>query len=157
MVAMPLSRCRMLRITRSQESRTRALWRITAMAWPLCRRTPSKISPWLMTSLNAGIVANHGNGLAFVQAHTIKDFAVANDFRVADGVLIQALIDLKNPGNRAHAGENTVLFGQNCGCGALLTVNAGARGNVAGGFVFQQTVFEKITNSAAVPVHVLCF
>src|SRR5215472_15168100 len=49
-VAMPPRRCRTLRITRSQQSSTRALWRITAIACPLCRRTPSKTSPWLMTS-----------------------------------------------------------------------------------------------------------
>src|ERR1035438_8990906 len=49
-VAMPLMCCNRLRITRSQLSSTRALWRITASTCPEWTRTPSNISGWLMTS-----------------------------------------------------------------------------------------------------------
>ncbi len=37
-------------MTRSQESRAAALWRITANVWPFLTLTPSKISGWLTTS-----------------------------------------------------------------------------------------------------------
>ncbi len=47
---MPLRCCIRLRITRSQLSSTRALWRMTASTWPSRTRTPSKISGLLITS-----------------------------------------------------------------------------------------------------------
>src|ERR1035437_10028498 len=47
---MPLMRCMIFKITRSQDKSTRALWTITAIDCPLRKRTPSKISVWLVTS-----------------------------------------------------------------------------------------------------------
>jgi hypothetical protein len=107
----------------------------------------------LAAEQRARVVAHHGDGLAFVQAHAVKDLAVADHFRMADGILVKLLVNLQDAGHGADAGKNAILLGQNGGDGALPGIDAGARGGVAGGLIFQQRVFQKSADSSTVPVH----
>ncbi len=90
-----------------------------------------------------------------MQTHPVKNLAVADDLRVADGVLVELLVDFQNAGNRAHARQHAILLGQNGGSSALLWINTRARGCVAGGPVLQQPVLQDGTDPSSVPIHVL--
>src|SRR5579859_1660676 len=104
---------------------------------------------------DARVVANHGDRLASAHTDAIENFSVADHFRMADGIPVQTFVNFQDAGDYADSGQNAVLLGQNGGGGALMRINAGARGGVAGSFVLQQRVFENGGNSAALPVHIL--
>src|SRR5215813_6344452 len=54
------------------------------------------------------VVPDHGDGLPFVQANAIKDFAVADNFRMPDNLHVQPFVSLEDPGNGAQPGQNAV-------------------------------------------------
>src|SRR5205807_10449831 len=105
---------------------------------------------------DARVVADHGNSLASAHANTVENFAVAGYIRMADDIAVQAFVDSQDPANDADACKNTVLLGDDRGRGALLGVDAGARGGIAGGFVLQQRMFQNCGNPAALPIHIVC-
>src|SRR5262249_1373111 len=107
----------------------------------------------LATKQHAGVMADHGDGLSPVKANAVKDLSVADDLGMTDHVRIQVLVDLQDTAYGAGSGEKAVLLGENGGCGALLRIDAGARGGVTGGLVLQQRVFENTGDSSAVPIH----
>ena len=92
---MPLRCCSRLRMTRSQLSRTRALWRMTASTWPAWTRTPSKISGWLTTSKRV----------------------------CASGLRIEAGVDLKEARDGAEAGDDQLFAGDDGACGAQVGID----------------------------------
>jgi hypothetical protein len=85
---------------------------------------------------------HHGNGLPFMQPDAVKDFTMADDFRMADHVAVKVLIYFQDARSCAHARQNAILLRQDGRCGALLRVNAGARRGVTGCPVFKQRVFQ---------------
>ncbi len=82
---MPLMRCMMLRITRSQDK------------------------------YNARIVDDDGDGLPFAHAHAVEDLGVAGDFGVRGDGAVEHGEDIEDARDAAQSGEHAVLLGENGG------------------------------------------
>ena len=102
---------------------------------------------------HARVVADDGDGLAFVQTHAIENLGMGGDFVVRGDGAIEGGVNIEDAGNAADAGKNAILFGENGGGGALVGIDAGVAGGVAGGAVFEQRVLDDRSDASAVKVH----
>src|SRR5262249_45856423 len=107
----------------------------------------------LAAEQHARVVADDGNGLPLLQADPVKNFSMADDFGMADHVRIELLVHFQNAADRAHAGKNAVLLGQDRRRGSLLRIDARPRSCVTGGLVLQQRVLQNGGNSSTMPIH----
>src|SRR5580700_184646 len=98
-------------------------------------------------------MADHGDGLAFVEADAIENLRMGGHFVMSRDRAIEIGVDVENAGNAANAGEHTILLCQHHGCGALVGIDAGVTGGVAGGTVFDQRVLDNCGYASAMPVH----
>ncbi len=102
---------------------------------------------------HARVVADDGDGLTFVQTHTIENFGMRGDFVMRSDGAIEGGVNVEDAGDAADAGENAILFGENGGGGALVGIDAGVAGGVAGGAVLEQRVLNDRSDASAVEVH----
>ncbi len=102
---------------------------------------------------HASVVLDYSDRLPLVQAHAVKYFVVGSHFVVRSDGAVEGGVNVKDAADAADAGENAVLFGEDGGGSALIGVDAGVAGGVAGGAVFEQGVLDDGGDAAAVKVH----
>src|ERR1019366_4208315 len=61
--------------------------------------------------------------------------------------------DVEDARDAAQSGKHAVLLGENGARGALVGINAGVGGGIAGGAIFLQCVFQEGGDPAACPIH----
>ena len=102
---------------------------------------------------DACVVADHGHGLAGVDANAVENFGMAGHFVVRNDSTVEHGEDVENRGDDTESCENAVLFGDDCSGCSLVRIDAGVTGGVARGAIFQQRVLQDGGNASAVPVH----
>jgi hypothetical protein len=114
---------------------------------------------WRTTEEHAGVVANDRKHLASVHAYAIEDFRMTDDFKTIVGLraVIKPGKNLKQPRNRAQAGDDHLLPRDNRGGGAQAGVDCNVGRCVAGGLVFYQCLLQQCINAAALPIHASSF
>src|SRR4051812_2628047 len=103
---------------------------------------------------DASVMANGRDHLSLVQPNAVEYFGMTDNLRMSLHGLVESGENLEDASNGRDAGEDALLLGANECQSELARIDAGARGGIVGGPVFQQGVFEDGGDSTAIPVHV---
>src|SRR5271170_2225965 len=98
-------------------------------------------------------MANHGNCLALLHAHSVEHLRVADDFVTAAVTFIQPSINIEEARDRTKAGDDAILLGDHRGRGAQKGIDGDGCRHVAGGLVFEQSLLQDGLNPLGFPLH----
>ena len=102
---------------------------------------------------DAGVVADDRQRVALFDADAVEDLRVADDLVAAGGLGVVLGEDFEEAGDAAEAGDDAVLLGDDGAGGAELGVDGERGGEVLGGLVLAEGLFEEGGDAFAFPVH----
>ena len=109
----------------------------------------------LATQQNACVMADHGQHLALVDPHAIKNLRMADDFkaRMCRRPRIEPGKDLQQSRDRSKPGHHQVLACNNRRRSAQVRVDGNVGCRVAHRLVFHQGLFKQCVDAVTLPVH----
>ena len=102
----------------------------------------------LACQYDTSIVTNYGDGLALAEADSVEDLGMANNFVASARFAVEAGEDVEETRDAADAGEDALLLSEDGRSSAKAGLDGERRGDVAGGLVFDEGLFEDGFNAA---------